>query len=171
MTLLPLTMIPDPILRKLSLPVETINGEIRQLAEDMLETMYESSGAGIAAVQVGRLLRMTAIDVEYRNGEPKPIIAINPEIIAASEEKSTYDEGCLSVGAAYRGSVSRPARITVSYTDLNGEKKRIDADGILATCFQHEIDHMNGVLFLDHLTAEQRDEILGKVAMNASPDT
>ncbi len=147
MALLPLTMIPDPLLRKVSLPVETIDDGIRQLARDMLETMYEASGAGLAAVQVGRLLRMTTVDVEYRNGERKPIIAINPEIIAASGERSSYDEGCLSVGASYRGSVSRPARVTIAYTDIEGEKCRLDADGILATCFQHEIDHMNGVLF------------------------
>jgi len=170
MALLPLTMIPDPLLRKTSLPVEAIDDGIRQLAGDMLETMYEVSGAGLAAVQVGRLLRLTTVDVEYRNGERKPIIAINPEIIAASEEKSSYDEGCLSVGASYRGSVSRPARITVSYTDLEGERRILDAEGLLATCFQHEIDHMNGVLFLDHLTAEKREEILEKVGTLAMPD-
>ncbi|MBQ0710871.1 MULTISPECIES: peptide deformylase [unclassified Ochrobactrum] len=169
MALLPLTMIPDPLLRQVSRPVETVDDKIRQLAGDMLETMYETSGVGIAAVQVGRLLRMTAIDVEYRNGERKPIVAINPEIIAASEEKSSYDEGCLSVGP-YRGSVSRPARVTIAYSDLEGERHRLDADGILATCFQHEIDHMNGVLFLDHLTAEQREEILEKVETQAPPD-
>lgn len=170
MAVLPLTMIPDPLLRKMSLPVDTIDDEIRQLAHDMLETMYEVSGAGIAAVQVGRLLRMTTVDVEYRNGERKPIIAINPEIIAASEEKSSYDEGCLSVGAQYRGPVSRPARVTVAYTDLEGERRSLDAEGILATCFQHEIDHMNGVLFFDYLTAEQREEILEKVEAQALPD-
>ncbi|MBB5700334.1 peptide deformylase [Ochrobactrum daejeonense] len=171
MALLPLTMIPDPLLRKVSLPVETIDDGIRQLARDMLETMYEASGAGLAAVQVGRLLRMTTVDVEYRNGERKPIIAINPEIIAASGERSSYDEGCLSVGASYRGSVSRPARVTIAYTDIEGEKCRLDADGILATCFQHEIDHMNGVLFLDHLTPEQREDILEKVETQSPPDT
>lgn len=170
MALLPLTMIPDPLLRKRSLPVETIDDGIRQLARDMLETMYEASGAGLAAVQVGRLLRMTTVDIEYRNGERKPIVAINPEIVASSEEKSSYDEGCLSVGASYRGSVSRPARVTIAYTDLEGERCRLDAEGILATCFQHEIDHMNGVLFLDHLTAEQREEILEKVETQAPPD-
>jgi peptide deformylase len=112
---------------------------------------------------VGKLLRITAIDVNYRDGERKPLIAINPEILASSKEQSSYDEGCLSVGP-YRGSVSRPARITVSYTDLEGEKHQIEADGILATCFEHEIDHMDGVLFFDHLTKEQRQEILDQVA-------
>jgi peptide deformylase len=129
----------------------------------MLDTMYNSGGVGIAAVQVGKLLRITAIDVNYRDGERKPLIAINPEILASSKEQSSYDEGCLSVGP-YRGSVSRPARITVSYTDLEGEKHQIEADGILATCFEHEIDHMDGVLFFDHLTKEQRQEILDQVA-------
>lgn len=163
MAVLPLTKIPDPFLREVSLPVKTIDGDIRGFAQDMLDTMYNSGGVGIAAVQVGKLLRITAIDVNYRDGERKPLIAINPEIVASSEEQSSYDEGCLSVGP-YRSSVSRPARITVSYTDLEGEKHQIEADGILATCFQHEIDHMDGVLFFDHLTKEQRQEILDQVA-------
>ncbi|WP_312467740.1 MULTISPECIES: peptide deformylase [Brucella] len=163
MAVLPLTKIPDPLLLAVSLPVETIDDDIRVFAHDMLDTMYKSGGVGIAAVQVGKLLRITAIDVNYRDGERKPLIAINPEIIASSEEQSSYDEGCLSVGP-YRSSVSRPARITVSYTDLEGEKHQIEADGILATCFQHEIDHMDGVLFFDHLTKEQRQEILDQVA-------
>lgn len=163
MAVLPLTKIPDPFLREVSLPVETIDGDIRGFAQDMLDTMYNSGGVGIAAVQVGKLLRITAIDVNYRDGERKPLIAINPEIVASSDEQSSYDEGCLSVGP-YRSSVSRPARITVSYTDLEGEKHQIEADGILATCFQHEIDHMDGVLFFDHLTKEQRQEILDQVA-------
>ncbi len=163
MAVLPLTKIPDPFLLAVSLPVETIDDDIRVFAQDMLDTMYKSGGVGIAAVQVGKLLRITAIDVNYRDGERKPLIAINPEIVASSEEQSSYDEGCLSVGP-YRSSVSRPARITVSYTDLEGEKHQIEADGILATCFQHEIDHMDGVLFFDHLTKEQRQEILDQVA-------
>jgi len=163
MAVLPLTKIPDPLLLAVSLPVETIDDDIRGFAHDMLDTMYKSGGVGIAAVQVGKLLRITAIDVNYRDGERKPLIAINPEIVASSQEQSSYDEGCLSVGP-YRGSVSRPARITVSYTDLEGEKHQIEADGILATCFQHEIDHMDGVLFFDHLTKEQRQEILDQVA-------
>lgn len=163
MAVLPLTKIPDPFLLAVSLPVETIDDDIRVFAHDMLDTMYKSGGVGIAAVQVGKLLRITAIDVNYRDGERKPLIAINPEIVASSEEQSSYDEGCLSVGP-YRSSVSRPARITVSYTDLEGEKHQIEADGILATCFQHEIDHMDGVLFFDHLTKEQRQEILDQVA-------
>ena len=163
MAVLPLTKIPDPFLLAVSLPVETIDDDIRVFAQDMLDTMYKSGGVGIAAVQVGKLLRITAIDVNYRDGERKPLIAINPEIVASSEEQSSYDEGCLSVGP-YRSSVSRPARITVSYTDLEGEKHQIEADGILATCFEHEIDHMDGVLFFDHLTKEQRQEILDQVA-------
>ncbi|WP_407976005.1 peptide deformylase [Brucella pseudogrignonensis] len=163
MAVLPLTKIPDPFLLAVSLPVETIDDDIRVFAQDMLDTMYNSGGVGIAAVQVGKLLRITAIDVNYRDGERKPLIAINPEIVASSEEQSSYDEGCLSVGP-YRSSVSRPAHITVSYTDLEGEKHQIEADGILATCFQHEIDHMDGVLFFDHLTKEQRQEILDQVA-------
>ncbi|ANG98267.1 peptide deformylase [Brucella pseudogrignonensis] len=163
MAVLPLTKIPDPLLLAVSLPVETIDDDIRVFAHDMLDTMYKSGGVGIAAVQVGKLLRITAIDVNYRDGERKPLIAINPEIVASSEEQSSYDEGCLSVGP-YRSSISRPARITVSYTDLEGEKHQIEADGILATCFQHEIDHMDGVLFFDHLTKEQRQEILDQVA-------
>lgn len=163
MAVLPLTKIPDPFLLAVSLPVETIDDDIRVFAQDMLDTMYNSGGVGIAAVQVGKLLRITAIDVNYRDGERKPLIAINPEILASSKEQSSYDEGCLSVGP-YRGSVSRPARITVSYTDLEGEKHQIEADGILATCFEHEIDHMDGVLFFDHLTKEQRQEILDQVA-------
>ncbi len=163
MAVLPLTKIPDPFLLAVSLPVETIDDDIRVFAQDMLDTMYNSGGVGIAAVQVGKLLRITAIDVNYRDGERKPLIAINPEIVASSEEQSSYDEGCLSVGP-YRSFVSRPARITVSYTDLEGEKHQIEADGILATCFQHEIDHMDGVLFFDHLTKEQRQEILDQVA-------
>jgi len=163
MAVLPLTKIPDPLLLAVSLPVETIDDDIRVFAHDMLDTMCKSGGVGIAAVQVGKLLRITAIDVNYRDGERKPLIAINPEIVASSEEQSSYDEGCLSVGP-YRSSISRPARITVSYTDLEGEKHQIEADGILATCFQHEIDHMDGVLFFDHLTKEQRQEILDQVA-------
>ncbi|WP_273795250.1 peptide deformylase [Brucella intermedia] len=168
MAILPLTKFPNPLLREVSLVVGEIDDDIRRFAQDMLDTMYEEGGVGIAAVQVGRLLRIAAIDVNYRDGDREPMIAINPEIVESSDEQSSYDEGCLSVGR-YRGSVSRPARVTVRYIDLEGKERQIEADGILATCLQHEIDHMDGVMFLDHLTEERRQEILDQLAAEETP--
>lgn len=168
MAVLPLIKIPDPLLRQVSAPVDHIDVEIRAFAQDLLDTMYASSGVGIAAVQVGKLLRMTTIDVAYRDGERSPLIAINPEIVWSSEEESSYDEGCLSVGR-YRGTVHRPARIRVAFRDLEGNDRLVEAEGLLATCFQHEIDHMNGVLFLDLISDEQRQSIMDEIAAEEQP--
>ncbi|PRD41912.1 peptide deformylase [Phyllobacterium phragmitis] len=162
MGVLSIVKYPDPLLRQVSKPVDQIDDDVRALSQDMLDTVYAAKAAGLAAVQVGSLLRLMVTDVSYRDGEPAPHILFNPEIVETSDEQSTYQEGCLSVGD-FRGEVRRPATISVRYLDVEGNEKVLAADGLLATCIQHEIDHMDGVLFLDYLPAEERDAIVSQV--------
>src|SRR5690606_17322735 len=149
MTIKPLIILPDPILRQVSRPIETIDGEVKKLADDMLETMYDAPGIGLAAIQIGVARRMLVIDVSREDEENKPIVFINPEIVKTTDELSTYEEGCLSI-PDYYAEVERPAALTVNYIDRSGKQQTLEADGLLATCLQHEIDHLNGVLFIDH---------------------
>ena len=161
MTIKPLIILPDPVLRQLSKPVETVDADVRRLAEDMLDTMYDAPGIGLAAIQIGVPRRMLVIDVSREDEENKPMVFINPEIVASSDERSVYEEGCLSI-PDYYAEVERPATVTVNYVDRDGKQQAIEADGLLATCLQHEIDHLNGVLFIDHISRLKREMVVKK---------
>ncbi|CAA2140704.1 MULTISPECIES: peptide deformylase [Methylobacterium] len=161
MTIRPLVILPDARLRQVSTPVGAIDDEIRTLAADMLETMYDAPGVGLAAIQVGVTKRVVTIDTSKDENARQPQIFIDPEIVWASEEKRVYDEGCLSI-PEYYGEVERPDRVRVRFRDLSGETREIEADGLLATCIQHEIDHLDGVLFIDHLSKLKRDRVIKK---------
>ncbi len=161
MTIKPLIILPDPLLRQVSEPVEQVDLEINRLADDMLETMYDAPGIGLAAIQIGVPRRMLVIDVSKEDEENKPLVFINPEILASSDERSTYEEGCLSI-PDYYAEVERPATVTVSFVDREGKQQTIEADGLLATCLQHEIDHLNGVLFIDHISRLKREMLIKK---------
>lgn len=162
MALLPILIAPDPVLETVSTPVDTVTDEVRQQLDDMLETMYAAPGIGLAAIQVGIPKRMLVIDVA-RDGEDKqPLYIINPEITWVSDDDQLYEEGCLSLPEHY-AEVERPAEVKVSYLDRNGEKQELHADGLLAVCLQHEMDHLEGILFVDHLSALKRNMILRKL--------
>jgi len=153
--------LPDPLLRQQSKPVETVDSEIQRLADDMLETMYDAPGIGLAAIQIGVPRRMLVIDLSRDDEENKPQVFINPEILKVSDEVSAYEEGCLSI-PDYYAEVERPASLTVGYVDRDGKQQTVEADGLLATCLQHEIDHLNGVLFIDHISRLKRDMVIKK---------
>jgi peptide deformylase len=161
MSVLPLVIIPDTQLRLTSEPVGAITGEVKKLADDMLETMYDAPGIGLAAIQLGRPLRLVTIDLARKEEEPQPVVFVNPEITWSSEERSIYEEGCLSI-PEYYAEVERPASVKVGYTDLKGAKQELLAEGLMATCIQHEIDHLNGVLFIDYLSKLKRDMVMKK---------
>lgn len=161
MTVKPLVILPDPILRRVSEPVARIDESVRRFADDMLETMYDAPGIGLAAIQVGEPLRMLVIDLAKEDEEKQPQIFVNPEILASSDERSVYEEGCLSI-PDYYAEVERPATVRVRFQDLTGETREIEADGLLATCLQHEMDHLNGVLFIDHISKLKRDMVIRK---------
>jgi peptide deformylase len=159
MSVLPLVIIPDPILRQVSQPVERIDDEVRALAGDMLETMYAAPGIGLAAIQIGVPRRMLVIDLSKEGEEKAPHVFINPQIVASSDERSVYEEGCLSI-PDYYAEVERPASVRVTYLDREGKPQEIAAEGLMATCLQHEIDHLNGVLFIDHISKLKRDMVV-----------
>ncbi|MFL5200494.1 MAG: peptide deformylase [Microvirga sp.] len=161
MSIRPLVIIPDTKLRLISEPVKEITSEIRRLADDMLDTMYDAPGVGLAAIQIGVPIRMVTMDVSKSEDEHQPMVLINPEIVWASEEKRVYEEGCLSIPEYYE-EVERPDRVRFRYMNLQGETIEQDADGLLATCVQHEIDHLNGVLFIDYLSKLKRDRVMTK---------
>jgi len=161
MSIRPLVIIPDSKLRLVSEPITEITSEIRQLADDMLETMYDAPGVGLAAIQIGVPVRMVTMDVSKSDDERQPMVLINPEITWASEEKRVYEEGCLSIPEYYE-EVERPDRVRFRFMNLQGETIEQDADGLLATCVQHEIDHLNGVLFIDYLSKLKRDRVMTK---------
>ena len=161
MSIRPLVILPDSKLRLVSEPVKEITQEIRQLAEDMLETMYDAPGVGLAAIQIGIPLRVVTMDVSKSEDERQPLVLINPEVVWASEEKRTYEEGCLSIPEYYE-EVERPDRVRFRYMNLQGGMIEQDAEGLMATCVQHEIDHLNGVLFIDYLSKLKRDRVMTK---------
>ena len=158
-------ILPDKRLRAVSKPVAKIDAATKKLVEDMFETMYDAPGIGLAAIQVGEPRRVVTMDLAKKDedGEtkPKPRVFINPEIISSSEEFSVYEEGCLSIPEYYE-EVERPAAVKVRYLDLDGRQHEIDAEGLLATCIQHEIDHLDGVLFIDHISKLKRDRVIKK---------
>lgn len=161
MTIKPLIILPDPVLRQLSKPVERVDDELRKLADDMLETMYDAPGIGLAAIQIGIPLRMLVIDLSKEGEEKAPMVVVNPEIVRSADERSVYEEGCLSI-PDYYAEVERPATVRAKFLDRDGKQQEITAEGLLATCLQHEIDHLNGVLFIDHISKLKRDMVMRK---------
>ncbi|PNG25933.1 peptide deformylase [Methylocella silvestris] len=172
MPLRPIITLPDKRLRLVAKPVAAIDGEVRALMDDMLETMYEAPGIGLAATQIAVDARVIVLDVAKRRDDSAradPICLANPEILWASEELSSYEEGCLSIPEYYE-EVFRPAAVRVGYFDREGRRREIEADGLLATCLQHEIDHLNGVLFIDHISRLKRARIIKKFEKAAKLD-
>jgi len=153
---------PNAILRQKSLPVEKVDKELQKLMDDMLETMYAAPGIGLAAVQVGVLKRVIVMDISKKDKEKNPMFFINPEIIEKSNTNCTYEEGCLSVPDQF-AEIDRPDKCLVKYLDYYGEKKEIKAEGMLATCIQHEIDHLEGILFIDYLSKLKKTMIIKKL--------
>jgi peptide deformylase len=166
MSIRPLVILPDPRLRLVSEPVKAVTDEIRGLAEDMLETMYDAPGVGLAAIQIGVPKRVVTIDVSKDENDRQPIVLINPEVTWASEEKRVYEEGCLSIPEYYE-EVERPDRIRFRYMNLKGETVEQEGEGLLATCVQHEIDHLNGILFIDHISRLKRERTIKKFTKQA----
>ena len=171
MALREIIILPDKQLRLVSKPIEKVTVEIRKLADDMFETMYEAPGIGLAAIQVAQPVRLITMDLAKKSedGEtttPQPKVFINPEILSASEEKSVYEEGCLSIPDIHED-VERPARVKFRYLDLEGKLWEAEAEGLFATCIQHEIDHLNGVLFIDYLSKLKRDRVNKKFSKAA----
>ncbi len=173
MSIRPLVILPDAQLRLVSKPVQAVTPAIRTLVEDMFETMYDAPGIGLAAIQIGEPLRVVTIDLskpEAKEGEEpeprRPQVFINPEVTWSSEEFSAYEEGCLSIPEYYE-EVERPAEVKVRYMDLDGKTHEIAADGLLSTCLQHEIDHLDGVLFIDHISRLKRERVTKKFAKAA----
>lgn len=162
MAVLPLIIAPDERLNKPSAKVDVVDDAVRKLLNDMLETMYANDGIGLAAVQIGVHLRCVVVDVAVREGRNEPIKLINPEIVDESQDISIFQEGCLSFPDQY-SDVERPEAVTIKYLDETGAEKTMKADGIMATCIQHEIDHTNGVVFVDHISKLKRDMIHKKL--------
>ena len=161
--------LPDPRLRLVSAPIAAVDDAIRALMDDMLETMYAAPGVGLAAIQIGVQKRVIVLDVAKREEEqaaPRPLCLANPEVFWASEERATSQEGCLSIPEMYED-VERPARVRARFLDREGRAQEIEADGILATCLQHEVDHLNGVLFIDHISRLKRELLMKKYRKNA----
>ncbi|MDR3466644.1 MAG: peptide deformylase [Xanthobacteraceae bacterium] len=160
-------ILPDKQLRLVSKPVETVTAQIRKLADDMFETMYDAPGIGLAAIQIAEPVRLITMDLAKKTDEERqPRAFINPEVLSASEEMSVYEEGCLSIPEYYE-EVERPATVRIRYTDLDGKVHEEEASGLFATCIQHEIDHLNGVLFVDYLSKLKRDRVLKKFSKAA----
>ncbi len=165
MTILPLVIAPDPFLNEVSQPVKQVDDEIRTLLDDMLETMYDAKGIGLAAVQVGQHKRVIVMDIEWDGKDPSsrnPIKLVNAEIVDKSKNDNSYNEGCLSFPEQY-SEVVRPESVAVKYLDENGNSQILEAEGLLATCIQHEIDHTNGITFVQHLSRLKRDRINKKL--------
>ena len=167
MALRDILVLPDKRLRLVAEPVEAVDRDVKQLVADMFETMYEAPGIGLAAIQVGVPRRVVTMDLAKKEEKEKqPRVFINPEILWTSEEKATYEEGCLSIPEFYE-EVERPAQVRVKYLDLEGREQELEASGLLATCLQHEIDHLNGVLFIDHISRLKRERVVKKFSKAA----
>jgi len=153
---------PDSILRKKCEPLEKVDAETKKLMDDMLETMYAAPGIGLAAIQVGILKRLVVLDISKGEEKKNPMFLINPKIIHQSKKTSIYEEGCLSLPGQF-AEIERPAECILKYIDYNGKEKELKADGLLATCVQHEVDHLNGILFIDYLSKLKKDMIIKKL--------
>lgn len=158
---LPIVTLPDPILREVSAPVERVDAEMLALADDMLETMYEAPGIGLAAIQVGIPKRLFVLDVSENEGERNPLVFFNPEIVRFGDTLRTHEEGCLSI-PDFRIEIDRPAALTLSYVGRDGKAHTLEAEGLLATAIQHELDHLNGKLIIDFLSKLRRDMVVRK---------
>jgi peptide deformylase len=169
MAKLEIITLPDPLLRKVSKPVERVDAEIRKLADDMLETMYAAPGVGLAAVQVGVLRRVIVLDTADKEDGPKPLVLINPETVSLGSEMRVHEEGCLSI-PEQRVEIERPASLVVRYLDRDGKKQVLAADGLLATAIQHEIDHLNGKLIIDFMSRLKRDMVIRKFKKQAKAE-
>ena len=161
MTIKPIIYLPDPILRQKSVAVERVDSELESFIQDMIETMYDAPGIGLAAVQVGVPRRLLVIDVAGKDEPRNPQVFINPELVATGEDTNVYEEGCLSI-PDYYADVERPESVTVRHLDRTGKEQVTEANGLLATCLQHEMDHLNGVLFIDHISKLKRDMVVRK---------
>ena len=165
MSIKPIITVPDDVLKKISDPIENVGDSEKKLVNDLFETMYNSNGIGLAAVQVGILKRILVIDVSTKEEEKNPLCFINPVIKKISDEKSVYEEGCLSIPDTFI-EIERPKICEVEYVNLDGKLKNIKCDGLLSTCLQHEINHLDGKLIIDHLTKLKRDIIIKKISKN-----
>lgn len=161
MALREIIVIPDPRLKLVSEPVAAVDSQVRRLADDMLQTMYDAPGIGLAAIQIAEPKRIVTIDLARKEEPKKPVVLINPEIVWRSDEVSVYEEGCLSIPEYYE-EVERPAKCRVRYLDLDGKAQELDCEGLMATCVQHEVDHLNGVLFIDYLSRLKRERVIKK---------
>jgi peptide deformylase len=159
-------LLPDPVLRTVCEPVADVDASAHALMDDMLETMYDAPGIGLAAIQIGVPKRIVVIDVSKEDEQKRPLFLVNPEIVWRSEDTSIYEEGCLSIPEYYE-EVERPAACRVRFQDRNASVHEMDCTGILATCVQHEVDHLNGVLFIDHISKLKRDRVVKKFAKAA----
>lgn len=166
MALLPILTLPDPILRQVAAPVERVDAEVRRLADDMLATMYDAPGIGLAAPQVGISRRLIVLDVSDDDGEGRPLVMINPEILHLGEGRRSYEEGCLSIPDV-KVEIERPSTLKVAYLDRDGVRQQLDAEGLLATAIQHEIDHLDGRLIIDFLSRLKRDIIVRRFRKSA----
>lgn len=162
MTVRPILTAPDRRLQAVSMDVEKVDADIRTLIEDMTDSMYAAEGIGLAAIQIGVAKRVLVIDLDQKEGNKNPRAFINPKITWASEDMAVFEEGCLSVPEIW-DDVERPARIRCEYLDLDGKLQTLEADGLLATCLQHEMDHLNGVLFIDHLSRLKKSMAIKKL--------
>jgi peptide deformylase len=161
MALRPIIILPDPKLRLVSRKIERVDDDLRRFIDDMVETMHEAPGVGLAGVQVGEPIRVLVVDTAKKEETPNPQVFINPEIVWSSEERSTYEEGCLSI-PEYYAEVERPASVRARALDREGKSREVMAEGLLATVLQHEIDHLNGVLFIDYISKLKRDRVIKK---------
>ncbi len=161
MTIRPIVKLPDPVLKQVSQPVERVDDELHALVGDMFQTMYDAPGIGLAAVQVGIPRRLLVIDLAKEDQPKDPMAFINPEIVWSSDDLSTYEEGCLSIPDVF-DNVERPAEVKVKYVDESGKQQEMHCTGLMATCIQHEIDHLNGILFIDHLSRLKRSMVVRK---------
>jgi peptide deformylase len=166
MALRDILILPDKRLRLVSEPVKTVDAEVRKLVEDMFETMYDAPGIGLAAIQVGVPRRVITMDLSKKDEDKEQRVLLNPEIVWSSDEKKVHEEGCLSIPEFYE-EVERPAEVRVKYLGLDGKAHEIEAKGLLATCVQHEIDHLNGVLFIDHISRLKRSLVTKKFSKAA----
>ncbi|WP_296595393.1 peptide deformylase [Phenylobacterium sp.] len=162
MALREILVVPHPVLKQVSQTVEAVDDDLRALMDDMLETMYDAPGIGLAAIQIGVPKRVIVMDLAREGEPPQPRYFVNPEILWASDETAPYEEGCLSVPEIF-DEVDRPARVKIRYLNYQGEQVEEDADGLFAVCIQHEMDHLNGVLFIDHLSRLKREQAVKKV--------
>jgi peptide deformylase len=166
MALREIIILPDKRLRLVSAPAKSVDPELRLLIDDMFETMYEAPGIGLAAIQIGVPRRVIVMDLAKKDEPKEPRVFVNPQVLWRSDEKATYEEGCLSIPEFYE-EVERSAKVRVKFLDVTGAEQELEASGLLATCLQHEIDHLDGVLFIDHISRLKRERVIKKFAKAA----